>query len=116
MDATNNVYSHISKEITTDNDDCARFCGKLPSPDLVGFQRVTTSGNCQCLYSDQNLPTPPSGLDWQMVVNTLLGIGPIVASTGSPAEYQCYIFTQVREVLTLQSIMASALSLITQHV
>ena len=60
-DASAKPYSYIAKMGTIDADDCAQFCGKVPSPDLVGFNHITSGGNyCECLYSDQNIPAPPS--------------------------------------------------------
>ena len=98
-DASAKPYSYIAKMGTIDADDCAQFCGKVPSPDLVGFNHITDSGGnyCECLYSDQNIPAPPSGLDWYSVVNSFSGSGPISGSSGSPSNTACYTFT-VREV------------------
>ena len=66
--------------------------------DKFNYSYITSGGNyCECLYSDQNIPAPPSGLDWYSVVNSFSGSGPISGSIGSPSNTACYTFT-VREV------------------
>ena len=78
--------------------DCAQYCSKFPSPELVGFGVETVFGAifCSCLYSGPNLPTPPAGEE-VTVDSTHTGAGPIV---GTKAEFSnsCYAFAQVREV------------------
>ena len=85
--------------MTPSPDECAQFCHKLPSADLVGFvyDANLLQGFCSCLYSGQNLPTPPSGLRWVGIANSDNGgTGPIRGTdAGLPGD--CYAFAQVRK-------------------
>ena len=94
--------------MTPSPDECAQFCHKLPSADLVGFaySAIQSQGFCGCLYSGQNLPTPPSGLRLEgiKIANSdTSGTGPIRGTNfgGVPGIGDCYAFSQVRGVLAL---------------
>ena len=84
--------------------DCAKFCSKFPSPELVGFGVFEENGSiyCNCLYSGPNLPTPPAGTEIRVISNGL-GSGPIQGSSGSLSVGDCYAFAQVREVYSFYS-------------
>ena len=102
MDANGDQYSYLSISLGGGQtvDDCAQFCGEFPSPDLVGFEPSFARGICLCLYSGQNLPTPPAGKDVALA-SVSEGTGPIKGSTGSSGS--CYAFAQVRKVSTFSN-------------
>ena len=79
--------------------DCAQYCSKFPSPELVGFgvETVFSVIFCSCLYSGPNLPTPPAGEEVE-VDSTHTGAGPIRSSSDGSSFLDCYAFAQVREV------------------
>eukprot|EP00956_Cyclotella_meneghiniana_P042536 scaffold248530_cov106-Cyclotella_meneghiniana.AAC.1 len=89
-DSNNDRYSAIQSQIPTPAD-CAQFCHKLPSPYLVGF--VHGTGVCSCLYSGQNVPTPPSGIGIYSIDTERAGTGPIGGSDAATGK-DCYAFAQ----------------------
>ena len=101
QDANDKPYNLIGTNMIPSPDECAEFCHKLPSPYLVGFEygAYKFQGSCGCLYSGQNLPTPPSGFSVE-IRNTDIGFGPIRGTDVLPG-FDCYAFVQVRWVLAL---------------
>eukprot|EP00956_Cyclotella_meneghiniana_P030131 scaffold75016_cov46-Cyclotella_meneghiniana.AAC.2 len=97
-DANNDRYNYIAASRIPTPAECAQFCHKLPSPYLVGFDysALQAQGFCSCLYSGQNLPTPPSGLSWEEIENAnIRGTGPIRGTIGGvPGIGDCYAFSQ----------------------
>ena len=77
---------------------CAQACSQLPSPHLVGFWYVMKDMRCQCFYSGKNIPTPPSGLEWNFLDSKPTGTGPIQSSSNGNYPGECYAFPQVREI------------------
>ena len=91
---------------------CAQICQTLPSPNLVGFEysegiNLTDDDgglrfDCFCLYSGDDLPTPPSGLKFSGVSTKYSGTGPIRGIGGDVIDGvfdpKCYAFPQVRGV------------------
>ena len=99
VDSSGKEYNFVSTYGSFDQNTCAQYCQKLPSPDLVGFD--LQPGRCQCNYSGSNVPTPPSGFDWQQIDNNNSGAGPIKGTKPKPLlDYQCYAFSQVRHIVS----------------
>ena len=121
-DANSNRYNYIltvSVEYPGVPDSvagCAQICQTLSSPNLVGFEYsdvidlIDDDGDlgftCLCLYSGDDLPTPPSGLGNSEVSTKYSGTGPIRGIGGDVIDGafdpKCYAFSQVRRVPDLQ--------------
>ena len=103
-DSKHHRYSLIASNNVPTPAECAQFCHKLPSPYLVGFEYIAKKGFCNCLYSGQNLPTPPSGFTVEIYTSDI-GTGPNRGSDGGVPGVvpgmECYAFVQVRGVLAL---------------
>ena len=101
QDSAGDYYSYIDYlSNPASSNDCAQTCSQLPSQDLVGFTwRTTGATSCGCYYSAKNIPTPPLGIDWNIIETGLIygGTGPI-KNTDNRSGYECYAFAQVREM------------------
>ena len=119
-DANSNRYNYIltfseSKLVSVAG--CAQICQTRPSPNLVGFEYsesidLTDDDSnsevaCLCLYSGDDLPTPPSG-SFTEVSTIYSGTGPIRGIGGDEIvdvfDPKCYAFPQVRKGARLASI------------
>ena len=111
-DSNHDQYSLIASNNVPTPAECAQFCHKLPSPYLVGFLFEFRDDQCFCLYSGQNVPTPPSGIGSLSIYTGGIGTGPISDDDTEGSSGDCYAFAQVRGVFVTTLVVSE---FITHH-